>query len=52
MRKCELCGKKALISKALKVCVDCLRDRPDEARPFAEEAHRKSREKFGLPFNR
>jgi pyruvate formate lyase activating enzyme len=40
-----------LISSALGVCVHCLRERPREALKVAEEAHRRSRAKFGLPLS-
>lgn len=48
--KCELCGKTSeLISKALKVCVECIRKKPEQAMPFIKSAHAQSRKRFGLP---
>lgn len=48
--QCLLCEKSSkLISKALPVCLDCIRSRFDAARSHIEKAHRKSRERFALP---
>jgi len=38
-----------LVSSALNVCRRCLVGRPEEARPLAEEAHRRARSRFSLP---
>ncbi|MHC1586532.1 MAG: radical SAM protein [Candidatus Hecatellaceae archaeon] len=47
---CRLCGKTSrLISQSLKLCVDCIRRYPEKAEPFILEAHRKVRERYGLP---
>ncbi len=46
---CELCSNGTLVSKALRVCVKCLRERPEEALKIAEEGHVLSRKMFGLP---
>ena len=47
---CAVCGKRSIyISKALGVCAECIKSRPDEARQFAENSHQTSRDKFGLP---
>lgn len=49
-KTCKLCGRKSrLISEAIGVCKRCLVERPEEALEVAIDAHRKSREKFGLP---
>ncbi|OYT30540.1 MAG: pyruvate formate lyase-activating protein [Thermofilum sp. ex4484_79] len=49
-KKCKLCGKEDVtISEVIGVCVDCLREYPDEALKIAMEAHYESRRKFGLP---
>jgi len=49
-KTCILCGKKSkLISDTIKVCKDCLIEKPDEALPIAMEAHKKSKGKYGLP---
>jgi pyruvate formate lyase activating enzyme len=45
-----VCGRRsALISRALGVCVDCIRKRGSEALPFADSAHALARQRFGLP---
>jgi len=47
---CKVCGTRdALISDKLGVCLDCLRKRPDEALQIAQQLHRTSRERYGLP---
>jgi pyruvate formate lyase activating enzyme len=47
---CGVCGKKSIgVSTVLGVCVDCVREKFDLALPFINQAHRKAREKFGLP---
>lgn len=49
-KTCILCGKRSkLISRTIKVCRDCLINRTKEALPIAMEAHKKSKEKYGLP---
>lgn len=48
--RCELCGREAEeISKTLRVCPTCVRERFDDARPYIEEAHAKVRRRYGLP---
>lgn len=48
--KCNLCGKESrYVSQVLGVCLDCIRTRFDEARPFIIEAHSVSRRAFDLP---
>lgn len=47
---CEVCGAEGkYVSRALGVCLDCIRERFDEARPYIGSAHRRSRREFGLP---
>ncbi|MDW8063259.1 MAG: radical SAM protein [Candidatus Caldarchaeum sp.] len=46
---CSICGRTAIVSSALGVCVDCLRENPDEAVPKALSGHGYSRRLFGLP---
>ncbi len=49
-KTCALCGRRSkTISESIGVCVDCLRNNPDEALKYPEEVHRKSRSRFGLP---
>jgi len=49
MALCPVCQKKRLLSRAVGVCGDCLRERPEEARSYVEEARRRSRQIFRLP---
>jgi pyruvate formate lyase activating enzyme len=50
MAQCKLCDDKAPdISKALGVCLACIREKPQQALEIAEGAHRQSRIEFGLP---
>jgi len=47
---CALCeGRSPLISRALGVCLDCLRRRPAEALAITQAAHEAARRAFGLP---
>ncbi|RLI34315.1 radical SAM protein, partial [Candidatus Bathyarchaeota archaeon] len=48
--QCLLCGKESpYISESLNLCINCIREKPEKAEPLILEAHRKSREKYGLP---
>ncbi len=48
--KCLGCGKESfLISSALGVCIDCIRERFEKVKDFIEKAHKKTREEFDLP---
>ncbi len=50
MARCQLCGITSPgISKALGVCLICIRRRPHKALEFAIDFHRTSRTEFGLP---
>lgn len=50
MAQCDLCQKKSeYISKALGVCLACIRQRPLEALEITARAHRQSRTEFRLP---
>ena len=50
MARCQLCKVTSPgISQALGVCLVCIRRRTREALGVAQEAHRTSRSKFGLP---
>ncbi|MEW6410151.1 MAG: radical SAM protein [Nitrospirota bacterium] len=50
MNTCMVCGQTSeLISEGLNLCIECIREKPDKAIPYAERSHRKSREAFGLP---
>jgi pyruvate formate lyase activating enzyme len=48
--KCLLCRRSSpLVSTAIGICGDCLRDRFQEARPRVNALHAETRAKFGLP---
>lgn len=48
---CRICKKEiSVVSKVLRVCLDCIRRFPNEASHFIQEAHRESRKKYHLPF--
>lgn len=48
--KCDVCGREAEdISATLKVCVRCVRERFEDARPYIEAAHTSIRRRYGLP---
>ena len=48
--RCSICGGDSKpVSRALGVCLDCIRDRWDEARPHVERAHEGARRGHGLP---
>jgi pyruvate formate lyase activating enzyme len=50
MATCSICDKSSdLISRGLKLCLQCIREKPETASPYIEEAHAKSRKAFGLP---
>jgi pyruvate formate lyase activating enzyme len=47
---CVLCGTRSrLIAAHLGLCLDCIRNRPQEALPVADAAHATARRLFGLP---
>jgi pyruvate formate lyase activating enzyme len=47
--QCQLCGRSYLVSGSLAVCVDCIRDRPEEAALYVQRVQAASREEFDLP---
>ncbi|MGB9678317.1 MAG: radical SAM protein, partial [Candidatus Ratteibacteria bacterium] len=49
MGYCKICNKEKLISKNLGICLECIREKPEEAIFIANEVHKKIREKFNLP---
>ncbi len=52
MAQCTLCEQNsAVISKSLRVCLACIRQRPQEALEIVAQTHRESRAEFGLPPN-
>ena len=49
-KKCSVCGRSSpLIASLLGVCLDCIRNRPEEALPSILRLHVEIRRKFGLP---
>jgi pyruvate formate lyase activating enzyme len=46
---CLVCKREKLLSKALGVCVDCLRRYPNKTQSLIEKAHTRSRAPFNLP---
>ena len=48
-RACAVCGEKKNVSRVLNVCLDCIRDRPEESLSHIKEAHRGVRARHGLP---
>ena len=50
MAICKICNRKSsTISRALGVCLTCIRAWPNASFAFAENAHQQSRSAFGLP---
>lgn len=48
--KCVICGRSSsLISKAMGICGDCIRKKPEEALVVVRRVHAESRSRFGLP---
>lgn len=48
--ECSICGRSSeIISKAIGVCVDCIRIKPEKALASAKNAHNTSRKRFDLP---
>lgn len=45
---CKICNRERLIAKELGICLDCIRNKPEEAMKYIKEVHKKSREEFGL----
>ena len=47
--KCQICNKESqFISDALKVCLSCIRKKPQEAEKITKDVHKKIRGKFNL----
>jgi len=47
---CKVCGKESiLISESIGACSKCIREKPEEALPYALKAHEESRKRFNLP---
>ena len=50
MSQCYICQDASpSISKELGICLACIRKSPEQALPYAMEAHKRSRAPFGLP---
>lgn len=50
MSKCRVCGKEKLISEALGVCGECVKEKWQKAKSFVVKAHKKAKARFGLPY--
>ena len=47
--ECSICGKEAgPLSQTLPICLNCIRSEKEDIKPVIENAHRRSRETFGL----
>ncbi len=52
MGVCKICGAKgALISDKIGTCLNCLRQRPEEALKVAQQLHQSSRIRYGMPIS-
>jgi pyruvate formate lyase activating enzyme len=49
MTSCILCGRDSVVSRALPVCLTCIRTHPGKALSIAEAAHRKVKKKYVMP---
>ncbi|UCF13753.1 MAG: radical SAM protein [Thermoplasmatales archaeon] len=48
--KCRICNKESeFISDTLKVCLSCIRKKPEETKKITKNVHKKIREEFNLP---
>jgi len=48
--QCQICGAQSpIISSRLGVCLQCIREKPEEALRITNKVHAESREVFGLP---
>lgn len=48
--QCSICGQRnPLVAAVLSACADCVRQRPEQARPAVRAAQLISRQEFGLP---
>jgi len=48
-RRCAVCGEKKTVARVLGVCLDCIRERPEDSMIHIREAHRGVRARQGLP---
>ncbi|UCE29368.1 MAG: radical SAM protein [Candidatus Bathyarchaeota archaeon] len=50
MGRCQICSKQSdLVSGRLGVCLQCAREKPEEALKTTDKVHAESRERFGFP---
>lgn len=50
VEQCRICGQKTTaLSRILPICLECIRNSPQETESVTREAHRLSRSHFGLP---
>ncbi|MFP3952132.1 MAG: radical SAM protein [Candidatus Bathyarchaeia archaeon] len=47
--ECSICGRAEVITSSLGICLDCIRDRREEALPYISEAHAEARRGYPLP---
>jgi pyruvate formate lyase activating enzyme len=48
-KKCVICGETRTISRALQICLNCIRDRPRDSLSLIKEAHENVRAPYDLP---
>ena len=48
-QRCVICGENGIISSKLQVCLNCVRENPEESRQLINSAHRNVRKPYGLP---
>ena len=49
-KTCKICGDKSnYISTAIGACLSCIRDNPEDSKPFLNNAHQKARSIHNLP---
>ncbi|KYK35927.1 MAG: radical SAM protein [Theionarchaea archaeon] len=49
LSECTICREKKLLSQSLGICLDCIRTNFDEALPFIEKAHKKTKKEYKMP---
>jgi pyruvate formate lyase activating enzyme len=48
--KCQICKKESeLVSDTLKICLSCIRNKPEKVQVFTNQIHKQIREEFKLP---
>lgn len=49
LSECKICKQKKELSQSLGICVDCIRTHFDQALPFIEKIHKKTKKEFKMP---